>query len=67
MWFLGDMQTMSYILVSIPFMKLHAAQPVPRTTTLGFSPALVASSPGYLMLPGSETGCSHPIFSLEDT
>ncbi|MFS7902770.1 hypothetical protein Hanom_Chr01g00015191 [Helianthus anomalus] len=36
---------MLYKPVSIPFIKLHPAQPEPRTTTLGLSVFLVGPSP----------------------
>lgn len=37
MWFLGETHTTSYKPVSIPFISLQAAHPVPSTTTLGLS------------------------------
>jgi hypothetical protein len=45
MWFLGETHTTSYKLVSIPFISLQPAHPVPSTTTLGLSfPFSVGSS-----------------------
>uniref|UniRef100_A0A2P2QAQ6 Uncharacterized protein n=1 Tax=Rhizophora mucronata TaxID=61149 RepID=A0A2P2QAQ6_RHIMU len=47
-------------------MNRHAAHPEPRTTTLGFSPCLVAPSPGYFCssLSDSDSSMALSAFAL---